>query len=149
MLTILVGLPGSGKGTMAREKARAFPRARVYENLLGGWTALQPKRGLFNLLRDVRASRVVFADDPFLIRPDERTIFADLLAPFIPAGYPVRWVYFANSPEICLRNVEHRSRLEPSNVGRNEAALKWVINLPPYYVIPEGVEPVPVVDHSA
>lgn len=148
MLTILVGLPGSGKSTYAVNLQKKTPGMKRYEDFLGVPRCLDEDRGLFFLLDDVRSGRPVVADDVFLCRMHDRTIFETVLRPFVPDGYSVRWIYFSNSPAICRKNVEHRNRRKPSD-ARFRDAIHWVENLTSLYLIPPGIKPVEVAEHQS
>ena len=153
MLTILVGLPGSGKSTWADHRAEAIGDAWVYKDFLGDRRRVadlptDPARRLFDLLDEVRAGRTVFADDASLCRPHRRIMTEALLGPFLRPGYEVRWLFFANDPATCRRNVELRHRRRP-DADRRRESLHWIDHLTGPYAIPGDAVILPVIDHGA
>lgn len=93
---LLVGLPGSGKTTFAR-------------NLYGprGYVILDdprdPKEVEDALLRASNAPGVVIAD-PHLVRRSTRACAARVLQ-----GHDVEWVFFENNPDAAEANVLRRT----------------------------------------
>ncbi len=155
VLTILIGLPGSGKSTFGREQRQKLPGLIIYEDFLGACKPLDDDRGLFSLLCNVRDGKNIVADDVFLCRLDYRTTFETLMRPFVSQNYEVRWVYYTNSPDECRSNVELRfrqTRIENDRdreraEARRRHSLSWIDGLKDKYNIPDDAEPVPVFRH--
>lgn len=153
MLTIVVGLPGSGKTHLAVIEFLKDRHLSIYEDFLGG--GLPWARSLLDgLVNAIRLHRPVMANDALLCLGPRRAEFQLAIAPHLTPEYPARWVYFANSPETCRRNVERRFRAEGARSPGDAAARRWsdltlIDALAPSYCIPDGFEALPVVDYLA
>ena len=117
-VTLLVGLPGSGKTTLGKELEAQGATFIDDISIVG----LKPLR------EAMKQVEYVVVADTFLCRLQEREAARRHLY-----DCEVEWVFFENAPEKCLRNVDKRAD------GRKVTEL--VKRLSEEYVIPQGVTP--------
>lgn len=152
MLTITVGLPGSGKTQLAVIEFLKNRHLSIYEDCMGGgipWA----ESTLDGLANAVRLRRPIIANDALLCLDPWREALRRAVAPHLGPGYAARWLFFSNSPGPCRRNVERRYRAElvrsPERADeRRRLALELIDELSPAYRIPAGADVLPVVDYS-
>lgn len=118
MITILVGLPGSGKTWYAN-------------NVLKYDVFLDDPRDFAEFPKTVNGHFVIA--DPLLCFEHTR---AKTILPYMYPEETITYLFFENNPEKCVKNVEYRS-----NMGDNRDVLKAIKHLTTKYTIPEGVEP--------
>lgn len=120
-ITLIVGLPGSGKTTLGNQLADGLWLDDI--SVIGG----------LSLLKDAISNgweRIVVSD-VFLCRPIDRLNAVRWLKEHAQ-GYDIEWIYFENAPEKCQANVLRR------NDSRKVSEL--IHELTKLYVIPDGVE---------
>lgn len=139
-LTVVVGLPGSGKSRLLDRLRAACPGvvADDYHAAAHGGspevTASRHYPALINNLRaglDCAISDIAFTDTGRRLELD-RVVRADV------AGVVIKWVFFANDLGACLANVRRRGR--ESRVEEGEMA-RWFA---PRYFVPHGATLLPV-----
>jgi predicted kinase len=140
-LTIVVGLPGSGKSEYIREYRAADPAALVVDDYHAGArddspavTAGRAYPDLITILRDGRDALV--ADIAFT-DTWRREELARVVTSDVP-GVVLDWVYFENDLTACLANIARRNR--PSRATEEWAAREFA----PRYFVPLGVVARPV-----
>lgn len=152
LLTIIVGLPGSGKSHLTAIEAMKDRRLLFYDDCLGGGLpGVKPQ--LDRLMNAVRLHRPVLANDSLFCLEPGQVDLQIALKPHLTPEYPVRWLYFSNSPERCRRNIERQYRVEAARslqgaYARRIILLEQISNLSPVYYIPAGAEVIEVVDYS-
>lgn len=156
MLTIYVGLPGSGKSVSAAVAAMLHPWTILHDDFLEAGEVSDDLRGVPGLGADVRAGRTIHAADARLCLASYRGALARFLEEHAPRGYRIRWTFFSNSPVECRSNIEARYRREVARrpreaeaaAGRRLRALELIEALAPSYEIPPGEEARPVFDYQ-
>jgi predicted kinase len=123
-LIVIVGLPCSGKTHLAFGLLE--PNGALLDDI--------SKLGLEALKNSIGAEQIVITD-PFLCRESQRKLAEKHLAEIAP-DYEVRWVFFENAPEKCLKNVAHRKD------GRIVEG--FIKQLTKDYCIPIGIKPLEI-----
>lgn len=91
-VTLLVGLPGSGKTHLGNELAKVG--ARFIDDV-----------SRFDKLPPIEGEHVVIAD-AFLCNPAIKKKAEERLS---NAGFELEWIYFENNPAACRENVKRRN----------------------------------------
>jgi predicted kinase len=128
-ITIIVGLPGSGKSHLGRRMVEGDEDAIFLDDLsvIGGIDELQ------RTISVLGPDHIVIAD-AFLCRSHDRAKAREWLRGNAP-GCEVEWVYFENDPSKCRANVLRR------NSGGDARQVDGLIGaLSPIYAVPDGVE---------
>ena len=99
-VTIVVGLPGSGKTLLSRSLARGG--AKVYEDFLS--PEFLSGIGMGAILDDLWSGRDCVLNDPSLCPEGRRVRFAALLQRAVP-GVEIGWHFLANDAARCVLNV--------------------------------------------
>lgn len=152
MLTAVVGLPGSGKTMFATVEALKDPGLLVLDDYLGG--GVEGARSATNRVANlIRLGRRALVNDSTLCLAEHRAGLELSLSLHSHPGGGARWLFFANSPEACRRNVERRylddlARGRPRAIERRDHALGLIDQLASTYWIPDGATILPVVDYS-
>ena len=121
----LVGLPGSGKTYQARQLEAA------------GWVAVDDPKivdGRAHIEAAIKTGKDVVIADPHLCRVSAREAAQTFLATF---DVEIEWVFFANDPETCWHNVQHRA-------DDRAVSEMGVVRFSQAYSIPDGVTVLPV-----
>jgi predicted kinase len=147
-LVVVVGLPASGKSTYIKKREGEFARAGspvalvahdYMKNSLDGTGDLTASRNLEPLRAALAQGRPCIIGDIAFTEAGKR---ADLMRTL--SDLPmllVEWVFFENSPERCLRNVEW----DAVHKGRNRTHRSREIRERTHsYVVPPGFTPIPV-----
>lgn len=139
-LTIVVGLPGSGKSHLIREYAAAHPAALVVDDYHAAphhdSPAVEDARAYPELVAALRAGRDALVADIAFTDAAARDEFARVLG--AEPGVVLAWVFFENDLAACLANIARRDRA--SRADEEWAAREFA----PGYVVPPGVVPRPV-----
>lgn len=117
MITLLVGLPGSGKTWYAN-------------NVLEYDEFLDDPKSFFDFPKTVNGHLVIA--DPLLCYAHAR---AKTILPYMYPGETIKYIFFENNPEKCIKNVEYRTKN-----GDNRDVLKPIQYLSKMYTIPEDAE---------
>ena len=138
-ITLLIGLPGSGKTYLGKQlKGLFIDDASKNKGLL----ALTYLSNAVLKNRPIKfvteKTDLIIADPMFCTQETLQKAKAKLGAMF--PGYEIECIYFENDPEKCLRNVRIR------NDGRLVYGL--IRGLSKKYVIPEGIIPRKIWDNS-
>lgn len=120
--TIIVGLPGSGKTTLAKG---------MIEHL-DGWELVDDIKDLAALPDPSSVLGVIVCDPHLCIKEVRDNAIAILSAMYGTVGA----IYFSNEPDACRSNVA--SRADGREVGPT------IHNLSRLYLVPDGIIPVPV-----
>jgi predicted kinase len=119
-ITFIIGLPGSGKTTFAKEQ---YPSAVILDDFC---LLKDPLGQLRKLLKDGKHCIVI---DPYLCyrhnQDNARRRLANLRA--------LEWVFFENCPKLCLANVEARAKK-----GDNRVVAEFIRQASSHYYIPKG-----------
>lgn len=111
-VTVVVGLPGSGKSHLIRELASTHPGICVedfHANAIGNSPHVTASRHYCDLVRclkegkDCAVADIAFTDRP---RRDELQFVIRSLVP----GVEFEWVWFENDVEQCIANIQRRDR---------------------------------------
>lgn len=94
-VTIIVGLPGSGKTYLANHFAQQH-NAVVFDDIV--------REDIPRLLTALAAGQDCVVTDPHLCDEAQRKACATMVA-----EHDTQWVFFANDPDACLRNVAQRN----------------------------------------
>lgn len=131
-ITMLVGLPGSGKTTLGNrmigDDGVQLPDPNTI--FLDDITVI----GGIDELNEAIAFgwENIIVSDVFLCRPIDRDKAIRWLEKNA-VGYEVEWIYFENAPDKCRENVRRR------NAGGDPRKVSELINeLTKFYVIPKG-----------
>jgi hypothetical protein len=125
-ITLLIGLPGSGKTSLARKMAAEDPSVRIIDDPRTKADLVVPDDGT-----DVRLAIC----DPMLCDPESSERADAVIAELFPNA-TVERLFFAADPDACARNARTRAD------GRLVEALTK--RLAARYVIPDGVEAIPI-----
>lgn len=139
-LHVVAGLPGSGKTHLVRRLAEPVGGLVIddyFKDSIGDRPETPYSRHYPELIQSLRAGRVCFvADRAFCYQP-RREEFIGIIRILIPQ-VRVEWLFFANDPAACRRNVVNRSAKEMP------AELAWIDESIARYHIPAGANEVPV-----
>lgn len=131
-ITMLVGLPGSGKSTFGNKIINNETNVIFLDDItvIGGIKELNKavEFGWENIL----------VADVFLCRPIDRNKAINWLNKNAK-NYEVEWIYFENAPEKCYANVLRRN----AN-GDSRKVNELIRELTKLYVIPDDVKPLAV-----
>jgi len=117
----LVGLPGSGKTTFAKER---YPDAVILDDF---GLLKEPLEQLRKLLHVGNHCVVI---DPYLCYRENQVRAKKMLAKWHVAA---EWVYFENCPVLCWANVEARAKQ-----GDCRSVAGFIRQASPSYYIPKG-----------
>jgi predicted kinase len=136
-LTVIVGLPGSGKSTLVEEKKRFVTGLCVHDYHAAAHNdspRVEDSRYYHGLIESLRAGHdCVIADIAFC--DARRTVRLCEAFTGEVAGLRLEWIYFENAPDKCRSNIQRRAR---ESVSSDLKALDEFAQL---YRIPEGVAP--------
>lgn len=96
-LTVIVGLPGSGKTHLGKE-LEAQGALLIDDISING--------GLDRLSKVVGHPHIVITDPNLCISQDKQA--AERMLPNICPGYEIEWIFFQNDSKACLNNILHR-----------------------------------------
>lgn len=148
-ITILIGLPGSGKSTYILNNKETLKNTVVCDDYhksleIKGHSRLFKDSIYFNDLRKglAEGKNVLIADIGYCkqerleqIKKDIEAILADLNIKAV-----TKCVYFENNPEKCKQNIIHRDRND-----RVKRELEYVDTFSSVYYIPEGEKVISIV----
>ena len=126
-ITVLVGLPGSGKSWLGSEmlKASQGPTTLFLDDV-------SQAGGVQKVLEAVSAgAQHIILSDPHLCVPENRLKAEEILA---STGYIVKWMFFENAPLKCEINVRHRQITQ----GDSRKVSVFIRELSKQYIIPMG-----------
>lgn len=126
-ITIIVGLPGSGKTTLA--KAMALESSAVL------WDDIS----ISGLPPSAENSEIIITD-ALLCLSEKRRELSSILGSRFPERVEC-WLFFENRPEKCLANIHRRATHDPRPLEALMADLKFLARR---YIIPEGASMHPV-----
>lgn len=127
-ITVLVGLPGSGKSYLANQLIEDREDVIFLDDI--------SILGIDELKKtiEVHGWADIIISDVFLCREKERSI-AERWFKKNASNYEVEWIYFENAANKCYANVQRRN----AN-GDCRKVGELIRDLAKEYVIPEGVE---------
>jgi predicted kinase len=104
-ITMIVGLPGSGKTTLAETMVKDDPKAFLADDFSKNLDKLA------TLFKKAKFNRVILTD-PSLCGVEQRIAEEVVLDMFDLEGEAVdfKWIYFENDPEACLVNAERNPK---------------------------------------
>lgn len=127
-VTIITGLPGSGKTTLARKISDGrliFDDPELEDDVME------------NMLLNVFTGYDVVVTTCFLVDGDVRTMAMDKLYSY--GASEIEWIFFENDPEQCLLNILERNKTDYRKISQ------WFLyDLSNMYKIPENSNVVPV-----
>jgi predicted kinase len=139
-VTIIVGLPGSGKSHLIR-KLRKRATGECVEDFMAfsydDSRRFTDSKHYPKLIRDLRKGRHsiiadIFFCDTALRDEAERVIQRD------SPKSEIEWIYFENDPKTCRKNAVRRNRVIVDH------DLVMIGRLATKYFFPEGISPIPV-----
>ena len=137
-LTIIVGLPGSGKSEYLRNHSSKFEGNCVSD--FHAWSkevSLQASRHFRVVKKTLEAGKNCLIEDVAFCDPRHRISIENAILAIIH-DVEIEWIYFANDLKRCLANIERRHRPNwraEQNSARHLSCL---------YVIPVDADVVPV-----
>lgn len=139
-LTVVVGLPGSGKSHLLAAYPVANPAALVVDDYHAAprhdSPAVEDGRAYPELVAALRAGRDALVADIAFTDHAARAEFARVLG--AEPGVELEWVFFENDLPACLANIARRDRA-------SRDAEEWAARaFAPGYAVPPGVTPRPV-----
>ena len=137
-LTMIVGLPGSGKSHLSDELAEQR-KSRVYHDVLGRHLIPDESEGYCSLLRALQAGEDCVANEICLAHRDKREAFEKMMGVLFGATVQVDWIFFENDPAQCRANVD-ADDVKPDKQGRLDA----IAHYSAAYDIPAAAEVWPV-----
>lgn len=143
-ITMIVGLPGSGKTTYAKNLLTAAYPQRLFDD------PSTNKKGIEDLRLYVRNGGHAIVTDVYCTDPEVREIAtAKMLSwsqddwnPNSKYKVTLKWVFFENDLDACLANIKRRNEADPklyrliSEPYLREASRR--------YIIPDGAQVLPV-----
>lgn len=145
LLTILVGLPGSGKSTYIAKLIKSNPDLSVYDDYQGEAYGDDSDPRLSKhfgpLVHDLKNVKSVIVSDIRFCIPRELNIFLSAILSAEP-DVRIAFTYFENNPDACRKNILARNRED-----RIEKELDLLEKLSASYEIPV-VEHLRVYDSS-
>jgi len=133
-LTIIIGLPGSGKSTYIKYLVEADPQIRVYDDYQGEAyrNDSDPRLSKYfgSLVSDLKQAKSVVVSDIRYCVPHELNLFLGVVLSAAP-DVRIKLKYFENNPEACKRNILARNRED--RVGEE---LELLEKLSGGYVVP-------------
>lgn len=124
MITFVVGLPASGKTHYAKS--------------LGGRLIDDPKDFKKDIFPYLTEDCELVIADPFLCSSASRERATNWILEILP-GAELKWVFFENNPEQCLRNAA--KRMEEGDDRKVAGSIK---SMSKSYKVPEGEKCLPV-----
>ncbi len=145
-ITIITGLPGSGKSTYLKNHKEEFGSALIcddYYKSAPGRTVEFNGSAYYQDLRDTlkEGKNVVIADIVFCedeLRREMQDGISKLILE-LNVDVEVEYRFFENNPEACVANILRRGRPE-----RIESELKFIAEHKDTYHIPEGAIVLPI-----
>ena len=142
---VVIGLPGSGKSHLVRDlhkKYCAFAVEDYMKDSIKGLPQLTKSQHHNKLMCSLREGRnCVIADIEFCKRC-RRDELERIVQDVVP-GIKIKWRYFENDPEKCIKNVKHR------NSPNAQEEIEKIGCLSKQYYIPPNVKPIPIVVDDA
>ena len=140
-LTIIAGLPGSGKSTLIDCIAAEYDGV-VAHDVMDGAPSPEFTASLHyaKLIRDLRDGKRCLIADVVFCDPSKRNTAKRIVTGLVP-GVVFDEKFFSNELDACLANIEERVRKYPRN---KEFEIQVAQELTQIYVIPDGVFPIPV-----
>jgi dephospho-CoA kinase len=104
-LTLVVGLPGSGKSHHSDDLARSrgIP---VFHDVLARHLIPSERRGFCALLETLLAGTDCVANEICLVHEDKRATLKHMLHVLFEDTVQNEWVFSENDPEQCIKNVD-------------------------------------------
>lgn len=140
VLTVVVGLPGSGKSTFVEKmklEGAGFCVHDFHADAYMNSPQVEHSRHYPDLVRNLHCGVDCVIADIAFCDPARRVSLEQTLQGEIP-NLRITWTYFENAPEKCARNIKRRAR---SSLAADMDAL-WKHSA--VYRIPHGVSIIPV-----
>lgn len=140
-LTVIVGLPGSGKSTLMEELRDSHP-GRPGDDFMIGVQGPDEEKSISDspryheLIEDLRESKSCAISDIIFCRKAFRQAIARTVRETLPE-ISLRWIFFENDPAQCLENIRRRGK----DASREE---EYLNKLSPEYEVPPEVHCIPV-----
>lgn len=130
-VTFLVGLPGSGKTELGKRMLEQDKCATFYDDISyqDQSKPTSTDQLFFEALKRAKPSDSFIVADVYLCEKPIRDMAVKTVRTLNPHAC-IRWIFFENSPEKCIRNVAHR------NDGRE--VIGSIERFSKSYVIPPG-----------
>lgn len=123
MITLLIGLPGSGKTWYA-------------QNVLEYDVFIDDPKDLSDFPRDINSSQHIVIADPMLCVGLDRAV-SFLMEVY--SEHSIEYIFFENNPEKCQRNVEYR--IENGDIRKVNITADILVK---QYSIPNDVKIIPI-----
>lgn len=134
ILTIIVGLPGSGKSTYIKALVEADSHLSVYDDYQGeaydNDSDPRLSKHFGPLVSDLKRAKSVVVSDIRYCVPHELNVFLGAVLSVAP-DVRIELKYFENNPEACEKNILARNRED-----RVEKELELLEKLSSGYVVP-------------
>lgn len=134
ILTIIIGLPGSGKSTYIKSLVAADPQICVYDDYQGEAHSNDSDPRLSKhfgpLVSDLKQAKSVVVSDIRYCVPHELNLFLGVVLSAAP-DVRIELKYFENDPAACKKNILARNRDD-----RVEEELELLEKLSSGYVVP-------------
>lgn len=139
-LTVIAGLPGSGKTHLVKEMARSqdlgLATSDYMKNSIGDLPQLEKSRHHQQLIDALGAGKDCVVADIVFVRKNKRSEFLGAISHALP-GVSIKWICFENDWLQCLKNVDQRAGNDSDKFERDATEL---VKLTRRYSVAEGAE---------